>query len=225
MKSVTTWGEKTLKRLEPKLNKLQNNWNIWTDLQYNIPNQKQAQAICRNWRGGKKGTKHSSPSPNSLILYIHLDQGKLNGKFAIEKIIEKKLMPIIRKSVLFHSYPILSHKRVISSHSCFKFFKTSSSPHVYSLVSFYFHCYYSNTGIWNILYLICGSGASNDNVHFSGIPLCFYYAERLPSIYVYFLLQQWRLRSLVFVCFTGTLWSESDMTEENSSELEAFRPR
>lgn len=34
-----------------------------------------------------------------------------------------------------------------------------------------------------------------------------------------------KITASVFVFFTGTLWSKSDVTEENSSELEAFRPR
>lgn len=41
--------------------------------------------------GRKKGTKHPPPLPNSLILYIHVGRGKLNGKFANKKNIEKGL--------------------------------------------------------------------------------------------------------------------------------------
>lgn len=81
---------------------------------------------------------HYSTAPNSLILYIHVAQQKLNGEFASEKDTEKKLMPILMKNVLFHSYTILSHKRVISFHSCSKFFETGATPPTY------FHCSYSN---------------------------------------------------------------------------------
>lgn len=171
-------GQKTLKRLEPKLNKLQNNWNIWTDLQYNITNQNQAQAICRNWRGKKEEPNTSPHHPRvssniNVCTYIcvcvsvcvRVAEGKLNGKFACEKN-RKKLMPRIRKNVLSHSYPVLSHERdslftLRNSH----FSNSLKLVHLHlfnSLVKLYFLCHCSNRGVWTILYLISGSSVSND---------------------------------------------------------------
>lgn len=63
-------------------------------------------------------------------------------------------MSIIGKNVIFHSYTILSCKRVISFHSCFKFFKTCSSLPIYFLGKILFFTVTISTGAFR-LYYIC----------------------------------------------------------------------
>lgn len=129
-------------------------------------------------------------------------------------------MPIIRKNVLFHSYPILSRKIVISFHSCFKFFETGATPPIY------FQCSYSKRVLYYIWFVevervmtVCV---------FKVFPLLLLCVKATISLSLYlsiYIVTAGKIMASVFVFFTGTLWSKSGMTEENSSDLEAFGPR
>lgn len=113
-------------------------------------------------------------------------------------------MPIIRKNILFHSYPMLSRKRVISFHSCFKFFKTGSPPPIYFLDKILFSLTIPR-GAFRIFYIWFMEVVQVMTVCiFKVFHSAFTMHEGCHQEYVYFLLQQGRLWPL-FLYFSQVL--------------------